>query len=136
MVVNMIIVALIIAFLFFCYQYGKKRMGMSERIVKAKKKWGESHEERISGVIAFKDLVGYFKGLDLKKGRDIPFVADANSSDFRSMLQRAYVSPVVLFLGTYNEETDEVENVKVLLADAMDERCSEILKNEHMVVLT
>ena len=91
----------------------------------------------IEGFISFaKDVVGYFKGLILRKGRDIPFIADANKPEFKEMLKNAPVCDCGIFEGTYNEETDEIENTRFITSDELDERTSSVLKNDGLVVLS
>ena len=90
----------------------------------------------IDGVIEmFTHVVSYFKGLRLRRNRDVPFIANENSPKFRQMLHQAPVKNVGIFEGTYNEDTDEVENYRSLEADRLDPTIKQALGNEPLVVL-
>lgn len=90
----------------------------------------------VSGIISLaKHVVAYFKGLHLQKGRDIPFLANANNEEFRAMLQKAPVKDVGIFQGTYNEYTNEIEHHRALQADECDEALEDALGDEPLVVL-
>ena len=82
----------------------------------------------------FRDVVSYFRGLRLRQGTDIPWFAKRD--EFKEMLHNAPVKNVGIFTGVYNEETDEIENVQEIQADALDEKTKEILGNEKLVVLS
>lgn len=91
----------------------------------------------IQGIISMaKDIVGYFKGLMLKKNRDIPFIADANKPKFKEMLKNAPVCECGIFEGTYNEETDEIENTRFITSDEMDENTASQFDETGLVVLS
>ena len=93
----------------------------------------------IEGVISFaRNIVGYFKGLALRKNRDIPFIADANKPQFRVMLQNAPTCNCGIFEGTYNEETDEIENTQFITSDQVDAKTRSVLSDEEggLVVLS
>lgn len=90
----------------------------------------------IDGVMEmFAHVVQYFKGLKLRKNRDIPFIANKNSEKFREMLDKAPVKDVGIFEGTYNEDTNEIENYRSLEADSLDPEIASALGNEPLVVL-
>jgi hypothetical protein len=90
----------------------------------------------IEGVISmFDHVVQYFKGLRLRRHRDTPFIANENSQRFREMLHQAPVKNVGIFEGTYNEDTDEIENYRSLEADSLDPQIKQALGNEPLVVL-
>lgn len=88
----------------------------------------------INGILNFfSHVVSYFKGLSLKQGKDVPWIA--RRDEFREMLHNAPVKNVGIFQGTYNELTDEIENVRDLQADALDQDTINILGKEKLVVL-
>lgn len=90
----------------------------------------------VNGILNFfKEVVNYLKNLPLIKGRDTPFIVDTNASEFKEMLKRAPVKDCGIFTGTYNEQTDEIENGKMVEADALDERTKQVLDGESLVVL-
>lgn len=88
----------------------------------------------IDGILSFKDyIVDYFKGLLLRRGRDIPFIADEKK--IADLIHKAPVKDVGIFEATYNEDTNEIENYRALEADGMDSQLKSILGNEKLVVL-
>jgi len=90
----------------------------------------------IDGAIKmFTHVVQYFKGLVLRKNRDVPFIANENSQRLREMLHQAPVKNVGIFEATYNEDTDEIENYRSLEADSLDPEIKSVLGNEPLVVL-
>lgn len=88
----------------------------------------------INGILNFiKEVVNYFKALKLVKDKDIPFIADADQ--FKEMIKDAPVKNVGIFEGTLNAETDEIENVRYIAADEVDEQTEEVMNGESVVVL-
>lgn len=81
-------------------------------------------------------VVDYFKGLRLRKGRDIPFIANKNHKQIREMINKAPKKNVGIFEGTYNEETDEIENLRDIEADQLGDDVKDVLENEPLVVLS
>ena len=91
----------------------------------------------INGMINFfNNIVGWFKGLRLKKEEDIPFVINAKDPQFREMLKNAPQKNVGLFEGVFNERTDEITHHEYLAADAIDNQTRQVIGNESVVVLT
>lgn len=89
----------------------------------------------IDGMISFIECVtDYFRGLKLRKGRDVPFIADKGK--LADIIHQAPVKEIGIFEGTYNEDTDEIENARVIEADELDDRTKEILKDEKLVILS
>lgn len=90
----------------------------------------------INGCINFfKNVVGWFKNLNLKQSRDIPFVADANKHQIKVLLSKAPVKNVGIFNGVYNQDTDEITHHEYIEADAVDMQTRNVLGNEELVVL-
>ena len=90
----------------------------------------------IEGCLNFaKNVVGWFRNLKLRQGRDIPFIANANQEVFKEMLQKAPVRPVGIFQGVYNEELDEITHNEYLEADELDEKTRQIMGNDVLTVL-
>lgn len=88
----------------------------------------------INGILDFfRDVVNYFKGLRLRQGTDIPTIFDREK--FKELIHNAPVKNVGIFTAVYNEETDEIENVQEIQADALDEQTKAILGDEKLVVL-
>lgn len=80
-------------------------------------------------------VVDYFKGLKLRKGRDIPFIADETKLNIADRIHNAPVKNVHIFEATYNEDTEEIENYRFIAADEMDSELKDVLGNEPLVVL-
>lgn len=90
----------------------------------------------INGILNFVDhVVKYFKNLPLIKGRDIPFIADANKKEFVDLIKSAPTKNVGIFEATLNEETEDIENMRWLEAKEVDEKTKNVLGNEPIVVL-
>lgn len=119
--------AVICAAGYFFYQYGKKKKP-SDFLNKIK---GIGKPEEIDS-LAMTDVVNYFKSLQLKKGRDIPFICDFR----RITVPRSDLPSVGYLLATYNEDADIVENCRFLLPKHIDPSVSEVLKDNGLVVLS
>lgn len=90
----------------------------------------------INGIINFaKNIVNWFKTLNLVQKRDVPFLANANSLEFQKMLKTAPVKDVGIFKGVYNEETNEITHHEFVEADGLDQETKDVLGNENLVVL-
>jgi len=88
----------------------------------------------IDGILSFIDyVVDYFKGLRLRKGHDVPFIADSNK--IADLIHSAPTKNVGIFEATYNEDTNEIENYRALEADELDPQFKSVLGNEKLVVL-
>ncbi len=109
------------------YSYKRKK---AKETVSKEMRIGELlnlHSEEIEKVekLSLLDVVNYFKGLQLKKGIDVPFVGkDINES------------MTIYILGTYNEEKQELNNLKVISPDSVDEDLLKVVGNEKLVVLS
>lgn len=89
----------------------------------------------INGIVTlFDHVVSYFKGLRLRKGRDIPFIADENK--IADLIHKAPEKNVGIFEATYNEDTNEIENYRAVEADEMDSQLKSVLGKEKLVVLS
>jgi hypothetical protein len=89
----------------------------------------------IEGVISlFDHVIDYFKGLKLRKGKDIPFIAKREA--LSEMIHNAPVKDLGIFEATYNEDTGEIENGRMLEADEISEDILDIIGDEKLVVLT
>lgn len=75
--------------------------------------------------LALSDVVNYFKGLRLKKGVDIPFIASTTKNGKKAFL-----------LAVYNEEGNEITNGKLLSPESIDDKLCETIGNETFVVLS
>lgn len=89
----------------------------------------------IHGVLDFfREVVVWFKSLNLNPQEDTPFIADA--SEFKEMLKTAPKKNVGIFEGVYNEETDEITANRYLDADSLDAKTKEVLERDPLVVLS
>lgn len=89
----------------------------------------------IDGILSLTEyVVDYFKGLKLRRGKDIPFIADENK--IADLIHKAPEKNVGIFEATYNEDTNEIENYRALEADEMDSQLKSVLGNEKLVVLS
>lgn len=98
---------------------------------------GEIVATIIDGIISFaKHVVGWFRGLQLRRGRDIPFIADGNSEQFKEMLDHAPEMNVGIFEGVFDEETGEITDYQYLEADQVDAKTRQAFEeNGPLVVL-
>ena len=95
---------------------------------------GEVISYIIDGVLSlWNHVTAYFKGLKLRKGRDIPFIA--NQEKLKDIIHQAPVKNVGIFEGTYNEDTDKIENYRMVEADELDPQLKNVLGKEKLVVL-
>ena len=67
---------------------------------------------------------------------DIPFVANAKHPKIQEMLNDQSERPFALFVATYNEDTDNIENYRSIEANELDDEIKNILGDEPLVVLT
>lgn len=80
--------------------------------------------ERIDS-LELSDVVNYFKGLQLKKGVDVPFIATTTKDGVKSYL-----------LASYNEETDKISNGKLITPDTIKDDLMKVIGNDSFVVLS
>ena len=89
----------------------------------------------INGILDFtKEVVGYFRNLNLKLQVHVPFVANLDS--FKQELKNAPVKKVGIFQGVFNEQTNEFEHINQVEADSLDQKTREVLGREELVVLS
>ena len=74
--------------------------------------------------LSLSDVINYFKTLQLRKGIDSPFIAIAIKNGVKS-----YV------LATYNEESNEIENGRLVSPQTIDDELISVLGNETLVFL-
>ena len=75
--------------------------------------------------LTMEDVVNYFKSMYLTKDKDTPFVAHMAKNGLE-----------YYFLATFNEDTNKIENYKLLATTSVDEKLLEILGNEKLVVIS
>ena len=88
----------------------------------------------VNGILNFaKEIVGWFKSLNLKKGQEIPFIAQKEL--FKDAIKNAPVRNVGIFEGVYDEVTEEITHVEYIVADDLDAQTRKVLGEEELVVL-
>jgi hypothetical protein len=110
-----------------------------ESIINAFKAFFEKVKGIIKSIIAkivnfAEQIKKWFKNLSLIKGRHIPFLTKKN--EFREMLKKAPVKNIGIFEGVYDEQTDEITEVRYIAADAIDEETRNVMGNQELVVLS
>lgn len=109
-----------------------------ERIKKlfGKSKSQEPFELEFVEALCLMDIVDYFKSLKLRNGHDIPFVANAKHPKIQEMLNDQSERPFALFVATYNEDTDNIENYRFIETNVINDDIIGVLGDEPLVVLT
>ena len=74
--------------------------------------------------LSMADVVAYFKGLKLHKGTDVAFVAQTIQDDRK-----------IYMLASFNEETNEIENYKLILPKSVTEDLLSAIGQDKMMVL-
>lgn len=85
-------------------------------------------------ILKMPDVAAYFKGLSLMQGTHIPFVAQ--DEGFRNIVKDIPAEKPFVLLGVYNNQTDEVEHAKLIVADQIDQSVKNVLGNEKLVTLS
>ena len=92
--------------------------------------------EKVKGLINLaKHVVAYFRGLKLRKGHDVPFIA--KSDKLKEAIHNAREVHVGgIFEGTLNEDTDEIENLKEVYGDGLSKDIKDAMKSDPLIVLS
>ena len=142
-IIILVIAALCAVIVFFLLKQKQKKKEGKKTYKPSSKIFQQEDIVVKADIVVFTDVVAYFKNLSLTKGRDIPFIAKANSKELQEVVS-VIVSVIkktedfndtTLLLGTLNEETNEFENVKIIIAKSFDDKTKEVLGNEPLVVL-
>lgn len=97
----------------------------------------------IRGVLNFaKEVVDYFKSLALDPRKDTPFLID--SEVFKEKIKKAprvkveglFTKQCGLLEGVYNEDTNEITNVRQVEADALDEGTQDVMSKAEDGIVT
>lgn len=84
----------------------------------------------------FSNVVGWFKNIKyLDQKRHVPFIAKAEAEPIKSMITFEPKKKYSVFLGVYDETTDEVIEHHLIHADELDEKTQQVFGNETFVVL-
>ena len=92
--------------------------------------------EKVKGLINLaKHVVAYFRGLKLRKGRDVPFIAKSDAlKDAIHNAREVHVGGI--FEGTLNEDTDEIENLKEVYGNGLSKDIKDAMKSDPLIVLS
>ncbi len=138
-IIILVIAALCAVIAFFLLKQKQKKQEGKKTYKPSSKIFQQEDVVVEAETVVFTDVVVYFKNLSLTKGRDIPFIAKANSKELQEVVsvikKTEDFNDTTLLLGTLNEETNEVENVKIIIAESFDEKTKDVLGNESLVVL-
>lgn len=94
--------------------------------------------ETIEGIVHFKDIVEWFKSLDLQKDIHLPFVSKSNAPELKTFLLQHPIPDgyTGIFVGIYCKDKDNIEKVKLIIAKEFDEETYSVFGNESFVVLS
>lgn len=124
----LLIFAVVLIF-FYCYGSKKKQDTKQDR--------KKLDPEYVESELSFNDIVAYFKTKSLKKDIDTPFMAKINdpkiSKIFDIKVPNGYDA---ILLGTYKDQKDQYENIKLIFAKSLDQKIKDALGADSMVVLS
>ena len=84
------------------------------------------------------DVAAYFRGIQLKKGVDVPFIANAEAPLVRDILKNvSYPATGTTFvLGSLNENTNNIENCRLIVAKEVGKDVVEAMGQDPLIVLS
>ena len=84
------------------------------------------------------DVVAYFRGFQLKKGVDVPFIANAEAPQVRDILKNvSYPATGTTFiLGSLNENTNNIENCRLIVAKEVGKDVVDAMGQDPLIVLS
>lgn len=87
--------------------------------------------------LGMKDVVGYFKGLNLRKGIDKPFIAQGEDvKKGLDLTDPKYDGLEIICLGRHEGPSDEIKDFKALACKEVGNDVKEILVSDKLVVLS
>lgn len=115
------------------YVYHKRRQNMKD--------WYVSNVETVEGRLPFDSIVSFFKTLNLDQKTHIPFIGREGGKDISRFFgskpfpkhKEGYCA---IFIGVFNEKSQNIDNFKVIYAKDFDEKINEVFGNEYFVVLS
>ncbi len=117
-----------IAFLACAYYYNKRKhaepMTPEQALDAAFDELIETSSPEEIDQLSMADVAVYFRGLKLHKGTDVPFVAQTIRDDRK-----------IYMLASFNEETNEIENYKLILPKSVTEDLLSAIGQEKLVVI-
>ena len=84
-----------------------------------------------------KDVIKYFQSLALKKGVHKPFIMDANADEaiiFEKLIPEGKKDGIIE--GVFNENTDDIDSIRFIGGEGVDQETKDILKKDPLVVLS
>ena len=116
---------------------------VSYRIYRSSRKGERSSKEEeekikpeVVDFLGMKDVVGYFKGLNLKKGVDRPFIAQGEEmKKGLDLTDPKYEGLEIICLGRHEGSSDEIKDFKALACKEVGKDIKEILGSDKLVVL-
>ena len=85
----------------------------------------------------FGNVVGWFKCIpNFNKEKHIPFIANANSPEFKKIIDFGSTEKkYAIFIGVYDEDSEKIIKHHLILTDTVDSKTEQVLGNEPLVVL-
>lgn len=119
--------------------YVSYRLYKSSRKVKNfSKEEKDKIKPEVVDFLGMKDVVGYFKGLNLRKEIDKPFISQ--SEDMKEMMldlsDPQYDGLDIICLGVYEDNSEKLKNFKALACNEVGNDIKEILGSDKLVVLS
>ena len=89
-------------------------------------------------ILNMSDVAAYFRGFQLKKGVDVPFIANAEAPLVRDILKNvSYPATGTTFvLGSLNENTNNIENCRLIVAKEVGKDVVEAMGQDPLIVLS
>ena len=84
------------------------------------------------------DVAAYFRGFQLKKGVDVPFIANAEAPLVRDILKNVSypVTGTTFVLGSLNENTNNIENCRLIVAKEVGKDVVEAMGQDPLIALS
>lgn len=115
---------------------------LTQLIVQAlAKAWGQICKIFIAVIIEvvvnfLNDVVKYFQNLALTKGVHKPFIMDAKAKEakmFDELIPQGKKDGIIE--GVFNEKTEDIDSIRYIGGEGVDQRTKEILEKDPIVVL-
>lgn len=89
-------------------------------------------------ILNMSDVAAYFRGFQLKKGVDVPFIANAEAPLVRDILKNVSypVTGTTFVLGSLNENTNNIENCRLIVAKEVGKDVVEAMGQDPLIVLS
>ena len=98
----------------------------------------EFPNETIEVELAMTDVVGWFQQKMLQKGVHSPFVAQGNEVFEHILTPESSIKKEgydTTFMGVYNEQTEEIEDFKIVFSKGRDKELQKMFGDKNLVVL-